>query len=426
MAAAAALMFSCLVLWWLGVFPNHISTSAFVMVAAAAAVLVSLFLPQPWRLGSPALILSLCLLAGDLLWRLKPPAAFNYRPDEVLINHWPPMPALGRYRPEARFDAVSYGDLAAMAGRPDYREYRRVRFRSDRFGFPNDVLPDPVDAILLGDSFGAGTGTTQENTWGSLLRSRYGARVYDVSIPESGPWQELMMLKVQLPELRRSRPTTVIWAIFSGNDLDDDYGPGVDPRLSGWLEQMTVPLVSFRNRSPVRRITDRLWYLAANPHAHPVIEREFAPGRRILFRTVYANRAARSSADILAHPNFPRLHDVMQEMGRFASRASLAVTVVLLPSKEEVYNSILKNETPNFDTILPLPFAALVHEECTRAGLGFVDFTPAIRDEARRAMERQELLWWSDDTHWNTHGHALAASLVYRDVLKSGGAIQPE
>jgi hypothetical protein len=420
-ASAALLTGSCLIFYWLGLIPDFLPARVFILVVAAVAGFSALTLGRrALRSGISLLLCGTCLLCGDLLWRLKPPPAFSYRPDEIFLSHWPPMPALSRYQPGAYFDAISYGDLAAMAGRPDYREYRHLRFRSDRLGYPNDTVPDPASVILLGDSFGAGTGTSQEKTWASLLRTRYGVALYNLSVPESGPWQELLTLKARLPEIRHSSRTIVLWAVFSGNDLDDDYGPDFDLKLSGRVSQALVSLASFRNRSPVRRIFQRLWYLLENPHSKPTIDRLYAPGRRILFRRVYAARALRTRDEVLAHPNFPRLRDVLGEMGRFAVREGLAVKVVSLPAKEDVYADILSRDTSSSDSRINRPFAAVLQDECSRAGLDFVDLTPAMVDTAKRLLSSGELLWWADDTHWNENGHALAAKLVYDNVLMLG------
>jgi hypothetical protein len=330
------------------------------------------------------------------------------------------MPTLSRYQPCAAFDATTYGDLAAMSGRMDYRQYRHLRFRSDPFGYPNVAIPNVVDVILLGDSIGAGTGTSQEKTWASLLRQEYGIALYNLSIPESGPWQELMTLKINLPAIRRRERTTVLWSIFSGNDLDDEYGPDLDPVLSGRFGQTLASLTSFRNRSPIRRIAGGLWYRIAHP-GPTTVEREYAPGRRLLFRPQYVARVKRSEAEILAHPNIPRLRRVIAEMGRLASRENLSVTVLFVPAKEEVYEAIL-DERPNAaESRTSRPFAIMVKGECERAALAFLDLTPFMISAAERLLPKKELLWWSDDTHWNERGHALAAEVVYSNILMRTG-----
>lgn len=418
--AMAGSMGFCLGLWWFGLIPNLIPTRAFLLVSGALTAIVSLLFPsRAARIGASGLIACGCLLAGDLLWRLKPPPVFSYRPEELFLNHWPPMPALGRFRPDAYFDAVTYGELAAMSGRLEYREYRHLRFRSDHFGFPNESIPEQANVILLGDSFGAGSATSQDKTWASLLHSHYAAAVYNLSMPDCGPWQELMNLKLELPRVKHTRDTTVVWAIFSGNDLDDQYQDRLEPATTNnGMAEALVSLASFRNRSPVLRIFGQA-LLVAQGGRHPPVLRRLATGRTIMFRPGYITTMQRTLQEIESHPNYHPLIRVFGEMSRFATREGLRVAVVMVPSKEEVYRWILMGDGNSHLDSEPSAFATVVHRLSDVNGFEFADLKPPMIAEARTLFAGNgELLWWTDDTHWNERGHALAASLVYDRFLR--------
>src|SRR5918992_676555 len=72
------------------------------------------------------------------------------------------------------FDAKPYAALgvmlfvlAAVSGRADWREWRRIRFVTDEYGFRNESPSPgsearPLDLIVLVDSFGVAAGTSQE------------------------------------------------------------------------------------------------------------------------------------------------------------------------------------------------------------------------------------------------------------------------
>ena len=406
---------------FLGIIPG-IPTFVWLACSAGAGVLAALFYRRTVVLKTAVVLLSCCsiLAFADGLWRVCAPTSLYYRPDEMLLNHWPRMGSLARYSAGATYCSRSYGDLAAMAGRPEFREYRTIMFRSDSFGFPNaSVSPEPVDVILLGDSFGAGSAISQAKTWGSLLGSRYHAAVYNLSIPDSGPWHELMDLKIELGRIKRREGAVVLWAIFSGNDLDDAFEDHMEPVLSeSWLAQMRVSVASFRNRSPIRQLCQRA-FAALQGERRPPIVRYLPDGRCILFRRGYAERARRTLADIQTHDNYPRLVQVFREMAQFAVCERLNVGVAALPSKEEVYGWVLSGTPYSDRDAQPSAFSGVVRQLCETYQMRFLDLKPPMVAEARRLLtEEGKLLWWSDDTHWNERGHAFAAATVYAGLLR--------
>src|SRR5205085_2694165 len=144
----------------------------------------------------------------------------------VHVRRWPPLPQLPRYDPGVNLDGVTYGDLAARAGRSDWREQRRVRFVTDAYGFRNEPSGEagrPLDLIVLGDSFGAAGGTTQEQTLTSVLARDYGLSVYNLSVAAESPQQEYATLLLEGARLKTREGARVLWLLFEGNDLDDPY-----------------------------------------------------------------------------------------------------------------------------------------------------------------------------------------------------------
>jgi len=418
LSCAGTLQVMCL----LGLIPEVLPASALllgsVVIGLAAAMLCGRATAIRVAVGAAAACLTLA--AADAVLRLDPPLTLRYRPEELFLNRWPRMETLGRYSAGAVFSALSFGDLSAASGRPDLRCYRYITFRADRFGFPNDAATGgPVRVLLIGDSFGAGSGTTQEKTWPVILRRRYGVSLYNLSIPESGPWHELMTLKSELPRIERLDGTTVLWAIFSGNDLDDRFENEMEPQLSDSLvRQWLVRAASFRNRSPIRQLCTRA-FVAFRSGRRPPIFRPLPDGRPFLFRRGYAEAARRSVRDIESHPNFPLLDKVFREMRNFSTANRLDVAVVVLPSKEEVYGWILDGAARRDSDAVPSPFALVIHRLSEVNGFRFADLKPAMVREAGRLLdEGGGVLWWPDDTHWNEAGHAFAAREVFQTLLQ--------
>ncbi|MCA1632120.1 MAG: hypothetical protein LC802_00020 [Acidobacteria bacterium] len=382
----------------------------------------------PYARQAALFLLSICfavtlfdLAARPLLFYL-----FEVRPAERYIYRWPPLPRLQRYTAGVTFEGVTYGDLAAISGRRDWREERRVRFVTDAYGFRNEPSlgsepARPLDVIVLGDSFGVAGGTSQEDTLAGLLARDYGLSVYNLSISRENPLQQYANLLLEGPRLKTREGTCVLWLIFTGNDLDDPYYPELAnprPEPPGLRARLAAGFNDFRSRSPVRR-------LLSPGGAGQIVERTFVDGRRILFSAPYAERRGRTAEEVSRHPNFESLKATLDAMGRLAGESRLTVAVALVPSKEEVYSWALDGATPWSTARGPSGFAVVMRELCERRGFRFLDLKPTLVEASGRVFkESGALLWWRDDTHWNGLGQREAAAVIHESLLGGKGGQQ--
>ena len=361
---------------------------------------------------------SVCLTVCDLVLRWPASQILHYRPDDRLLYRLADNIDLIRFRPNVAFDGEVYGDLAAISGDKSLREPRHIRFETGPLGFRNDSpFPvEPVDLILLGDSFGVGSGTSQEHTWGSIFRSRYGARVYNLSVPGS-PWLGLMNLKDCVRDVPCRPGTIVLWALFEGNDLDEIYRDYfIPPAKPGLFGQFNSRYQQFRDRSPIRQLLDRL-----NPPpdmvALDVEDVRIAGGTVLHYLELYRERSLRTHEQVLRHRNYPLLEATFEEMRRFCARMKLRPVVVVIPSKSRVYHEFLADSNRAGQT-LPSGFVKALRSICEQSEMPLLDLAPHLVKEARRALAEGELLWWPDDSHWNNRGHQAAAEVVHRRILK--------
>ena len=415
-------VFGCALLeaYFLGLIPNFLGSKYVLLISVCLSLGVAMIKPGLILTRTVIVLASISMSFAAVDLSLRPmiqPRLFG--PREMFMYTWAPMPSLWRYGPNLSFRGTVTGDLASR----DYRERRQETFETDSYGFRNDpeqawkAQKGTTDLILLGDSFGVGVGTTQAQTWASLFESKYGLHTYNLSMAGSGPWHELMNLKIACPRLHCDEGTIVLWALFAGNDLQDPISDALEPSLSdSWSQHLAVSLTTFRNMSPVRNVMD---LLTNNDHEskQPVIVRDLPNGAKLIFRTRYV-RAVRLSYDqVRLHPHYPKLVAVLREMKKFSDSQHFSVVVVMIPAKEEVYSSILSGESEPGDK-QPSGFSQAVQELCQRDGLPYLDLKPFFLDEANKEFARSgELLWWSDDTHWNDRGHALAASIVNDRLL---------
>jgi hypothetical protein len=416
---AAAVCFSPIMVGACNLFP-----------AAAVAVLLSLLVTYALapargrRCKRIALvILSLCsaVTLADVAARPLLSYFFEVRASERFIRRYERLPQLQRYLAGVNFEGTTYGDLAAVSGRKDWREPRQIKFVTDQFGFRNEppaagVEAGPLDLIVLGDSFGTAGGTSQEELLSTRFARDYGLSVYNLSIARENPQQEFANLQLEGKRLQIGAGTCVLWLIFPGNDLDEPYYPDLEnprPVSPVSLARLVNSFRDFRSQSAVRRI----WPQVGSPDL--VVERKFIDGQEMLFFAPYVQRKDRLAADVVRHPNFERLKATLAAMEKLAAEARLTVAVVLVPSKEEVYSWVLEGSEPWSSRREPSGFATVLRELSDEHGFRFLDLKPGLVDSSRQAYEKSgTLLWWRDDTHWNGAGQRAAAAAIYQELLR--------
>lgn len=395
-----------------GLFANR-----YIFLACAAICLFFMMIEPGVIVVRTALVLASLLVSLVLLDLALRPLMYPrlFGPPQLFMFRWPPMPELWRYKPNISFAGIVYGDLAS----PEYQERRYEVFQTDSYGFRNTPAQERqardghADLILLGDSFGVGVGTTQEKTWAGLFENKYGLHTYNLSMPGSGPWHELINLKIACQRLRCDQNTTVLWALFSGNDLQDDIYDDMEPSLSNNpIRSFFVDAATFRNMSPIREITDKLFIRA---HSIP-IAKNFPNGKKLIFRPRYVKAVDLNLDQVRQHPHYQKIVAVVDEMKRFADTRHFSVVVAVAPAKEEIYSSILTGKTDSSSNRTS-GFATAVEELCRQDKLPYLDLTPLFAQEAKKQLAVGNLLWWSDDTHWNERGNEFAATAVYDHLL---------
>ncbi|HEV7889606.1 MAG TPA: hypothetical protein VGP08_03155 [Pyrinomonadaceae bacterium] len=385
--------------------------------ACACVVAIGAFAFDSRRAKRVTLVLAsaaLALTAADLALRLT-----SVVPDD-LAARWPSMPLVNRYRPGLSYEGSRFNDLSRMAGVKEWGEEKRVRIVTDAYGFRNERadFSRPLDVIVLGDSFGAGA-VSQEHTWSSILARAYGLNAYDLSAPGSGPWQEYVNLRAECGRLKVDADTVVVWQLFTGNDLDDEYGPldmSLLPRRGAaraWLGRVN----SWRARSPVRYLIENL--LRGRDPRSDVIACDFLNGRKLLFYRPYTETSFRTPEQVSAHANFARLRETVGAMKNLAGSCGARLAVVLVPSKEEVYSWVWRGTPVWSSDAGSSGFSDMVARACGEEGIKFLDLKPELVAASRRAYEDSgRLLYWYDDTHMNVEGNVLAAAAIQRELLR--------
>jgi hypothetical protein len=376
------------------------------------------------RLGMALVSICLAMTLSDLVARPLLFRMLEYRPRELFAHTEPELPMIYRFAPNVNFKGVTFGDLAALSGQKAWRVPREITFQTDGLGFRNTPAQNqkPFDLIVVGDSYGVGDGTTQDKTWPNLLAGEQHLAVYDLSMDGAGPSQEYVNFLVEHEKLETKDGAVVLWLLFTGNDLSDPCYPAFSRAELPWLHPLGSLLNrirTFRFHSPLRRL---LFLRGQHSDRDDVVARTLPDGRTMLFNQAYAQLAELPLDGVIHHENYSNVKATFAAMKKLSDERRLRLVIAVAPSKEEVYDWVLyRRQSPSTSNASTnnSGFADAMKNLSEEDGIAFLDLKPALVEAARNAYrESGQLLWWTDDTHWNEAGHRAVATILYRKFLQ--------
>jgi hypothetical protein len=300
---------------------------------------------------------------------------------------------------------------------------------------------DTVDVVVLGDSFAYCWGVPPESTWVGLAERSGGASVYNLGVPDMGPYEYVQFLK-QFG--LRKHPRLVVMALYEGNDLRDavrhhayraathDPAAATDRPAAGKLSLPRRAYFGLRDGWVGRHCYTLNLLLTAVGLAYQTrVEGPAVSQNNFRYQLDFGSRvipmnAANADPDEVAYARQLRkgevavdvFDDALQEFVRLSREHRFVPVVLFLPSAHSVYAQNVRYQDTTLANLMPW-----VHDQhvsfLTRQGdaLGyrFSDLTGALRAAAGR-LGPDRLLYAPDDLHFTRAGHTEAAAAI-RDVL---------
>jgi hypothetical protein len=325
-----------------------------------------------------------------------------YRPFDLLAAHDQSCGCY-HYKPNAAVDGfeMPYGDLVPLArGRRlavDLQP-RRISYRTDNLGLRNDAAYAGEPWILAGDSFAAGDDNDQKDTPVAQLRAA-GLRVYSVAF--SGAPPDYARLFDYFRARTGAADHRVVVLLYEGNDFGDPFA-----QAAGRGDALRRAR-SFVTGTTYYRFTFSLWNRlivdlspARDDPASGVLVHTIG-GHRVGFLQAYADQT--SAAEQNVDEDAAKLARTFE---RFGDRLAAAFVV---PTKYRVYYPRISPGAA------PLPRRAwrITQRACDAVGIRCEDLSDAMGRDADAALAaRGDLLYWTDDTHWNRLGIASAIARI--------------
>jgi acetyltransferase AlgX (SGNH hydrolase-like protein) len=390
-----------------------------------------------------------------------PPAIVNARRDLGLSapdRRWIESP---RYKQRLRANLRTYcewedGDIVRMGFLPQNLfggEQHRYPFETDAEGFRNRAVRERIEVAALGDSFVDAMTSPREESWPARLEEMTGKKVQNYGTSSFGPQQELYALQ---DYAIRHQPREVVLGYFAGNDLFDAE------RFDSWERGDDKPgeeATGWRLKKKYRRY-ETLYLFTIARSAMPAAARpkessatlpmatapsfdrgayeipiEHGASLRFAFMPPYLQKLASSRAEIERSRGWELVRGALMKMRETCAEHGSRLTVLFIPSKDEVYWPLVERSLGQEELQRSLDFISsynhmqiqaadiranrlaqneLMLEFCAAAGISFLDLTPALE----QAAVSGRAVYFADDAHWNAAGHEIAARELARFLAR--------
>lgn len=293
-------------------------------------------------------------------------------------------------------------------------------------GFRDIGTTPPFDAIAIGDSFTFCDDVRTEDCWVKHVGELSGLNIATLGV--SG-FSTLAEARVLDRYGRKLDPELVILAIFP-NDFNDNV------EFDEWTRSDTDNFWEWRGQREGR---GPLFRKLADMSAIMRIVDSALRTRDSGDRFNYAYRD--DEVDIVFQPwwlepmdaerrshreeGWRLMREAILDVRRITREIGAELLVVAIPTKEEVYWELVRDELPNREALqIDRPFGDLF-AFCIDESIACCDTTPALHREAMQG----EQLYLRISSHWNGLGNRIAAQAVDRcladDTLLAQGGVGP-
>ncbi|HOW96293.1 MAG TPA: hypothetical protein P5567_03590 [Kiritimatiellia bacterium] len=330
------------------------------------------------------------------------------------------------------------GDLTRLVGIRSFN----ARFEQDHPGGPQTCdgagfrnLPAPPDlahpVVVVGDSFMA-AGDPMTNMFAVQLAERSVLPVYNRAMVGVGPFLSVERF-VDSDRFQHRRPKILVWGFVERSVIQHGFSSllyqldirdkGLKPAENYILSATTTRVVwqallpgnlktALPDTSALAQLSQRAWNRIRYALFGKIMPEVFAAAGDVAGKPILFYRPA---LDLSLGDPFERDPDQIMEGIRYTSdfmaRRGIRLVILMIPDKETTYRErIPPAELGGRE--LP-PSCLLEIERRLRAeNIPVVNLVEPFRERAARG----ELLYWPDDTHWNSAGIRIAAELVWREL----------
>ena len=329
----------------------------------------------------------------------------RYVPDDELIY---------KYRPSLKIETPSFkGEQYHPAYGVDIEpvSYRAVY---DDQGFRNGATSSTAwDVVVLGDSF-IEFGLDEDDTFARRLEVLSGMKIRNLGIGGHGPFQYMKVLERYG---LRPRPRYVLFCFFEGNDIADIT------LYVRWKETSVYPYYDIKGKNFLQRYLTAVRDVVFTPLMNALEGKKASSNDLVVLsmgdREVKAFFGypieTRTPNELLNTGEWHILRDLLAQLKTVCADNGIHPIVVFIPTKAHIYAEYSTTESgsnwlfkraqqiagkSNLETAL--------RTLCRENDLEFESLTPAFE----RAANEGRLLYYPFDSHWNSEGRQVGATVL--------------
>ena len=328
---------------------------------------------------------------------------------------------------------MPYGDIYSMIENSkrkelsDTKEPRVVKFKTDKYGLRNNLDIMSSDILLVGDSFIVGNGITQEKIPSEILSNLTNKKIANIAFP-GGPKSYENNIKKFMSQLPSE--TKIILFYFEGNDFGYDNQSEDKKNNSKFfsnknkLYQLWVfytLLESFKDEYLKKIYPNyQVFFKLIRRNSYNINQNIFDKLYFVYKKNIKKEKVPKKNKYLVKKINqqnnlfFNKYVTQTQNMKNFKTYIlnnenilEKLEYVFFIPTKYRVYSKYFNENTGQN---LPLNF---LKNEYEKLDIPVFDLTDILRNEL---YEKNNFVYWKDDTHWNHHGIKVAMKYVKKII----------
>lgn len=314
---------------------------------------------------------------------------------------------------------IPHGDIFSIDGGLDSRreliaEPRLQKFITDSYGFRNDTDIKDADIILVGDSFIAGTGTSNEHLPSKVLENLTNKNVASLSYARMGPREYEFILNKYLDLIKKDAKIFVFY--FEGNDFVKKNNKSSEKEI---IELKTKDIIKYKLTSGYERLernkdkflltvlSDKNYFLRnIRAKSHTIIKKISSKLYNYTSPIKYYE-IKNKTLGFAYLDNFNFNHEYSTYIFENKKILNRVNAIFFVPTKLTVYsdyiNERLVKDNKKFE---------LLNSSYSKINIPVYDLSEKLKESISKYLLDEKYLYWRDDTHWNQYGILEAAKFV--------------
>ena len=296
--------------------------------------------------------------------------------------------------PDAMLGSVPFAQVMLCS-----KEKKPIIYTADRYGFnnPDAIHDEPIDVMVLGDSFVEGICLKPGDDIVSQLRDHIPASV-GVALRGTGPTFQLAALGRYGPVLK---PRNTVIAFFEGNDWENLKREQTYP----WLQNVLNSDVSFGSAEPTEKMLTNAKKIIDNWWAKSALQASEAFKRNAVLRNFAALQ--KTSAQLGLHypkasEEQPIYSEIIIAAHNLVKQWDGQLSVIYIPSVDRYVGL--------FDSGFVYNQFEMVQDAVNKAGVPFVDLPKVI------STHESPYGLYAADAHFSEEGASIAAKVIAEHV----------